>query len=169
MIDYQTIFCDKQVIEGTTLSNRAVDLQSLADYAIGRDLYAQVLAQGEHAKDLRVQVLGSQTDTFADSVVIGDSGVIPVEDINEKKQFFVRFNPTGKKYRYVCLRFIPTVNGHESAMESGVVIGVDEIPPVQEVGTEPTDLANAVKAMIAFVPNIDVVYPFARQDNGYTA
>lgn len=169
MIDYQTIFCDKQVIEGTTLSNRAVDLQSLADYAIGRDLYAQVLAQGTHSKDLRVQVLGSQTNTFADAVVIGDSGVVPVEEINEKKQFFVRFNPTGKKYRYVALRFIPTVNGVESGAESGVVIGVDEIPPVVEVGSDVTELNNAVKAMIAFVPNIDIIYPVARQDNGYTA
>lgn len=168
MIDYQTIFSDKQVIEGTTLSNRMVDLQSLADYAIGRDLYAQIVAQGTHAHDLRVQILGSDSESFADAVVIGDSGVVPVADINEKKLFFVRFNPTGKKYRYVCLRFIPTLEGVESA-ESAIVIGSDEVPPVPEVGVEPTDLANAVKAFIAFVPAIDVVYPVAREGNGYTA
>ena len=170
MIDYQTIFCDRQVISATTLSNRAVDLQALASYGVGRQLFVNCMPQGTHAHDLRVQILGSKTGDFAtDAVVVGDSGVIPVNDLNANGHFFVGFNPIKDKYRYVALRFIPTIEGEASEEVTNGGNGSDVVPNVPEVGVVPADLANGIKAYIDFTPALDIVYPMAREDMGYSA
>lgn len=168
MVDFQTIFCDGQVVERTTLSNRGIDLQSLADYAIGRSLYAQVVLQGTLTRDLRVQILGADNAAFTDATVIGDSGVIDKGEFNANGEAFVQFNPTGKKYRYVTLRFIPTLAEGES--DTGTEVpGSDVVADVPEVGSDVTPVNNAIRAQIAFVPHLNIIYPVANADKGYSA
>lgn len=168
MIDFQTIFSDQQVISATTLSDRAVDLQSLADYGIGRELFVNCVTQGTHANDLRIQILGSDTRAFSSVDVIGDSGVITATELNATKKFCIHVNPTGKKYRYICLRYIPTIEGSASETISDGTAGSATVSAPPKVGDQITDVANSIRAYVGFVADFDVQYPYANQSMSYS-
>ena len=163
IVDFQTIFSDEQVVLGTTLSERSIDLQASADYAIGRNIYAHVLTQGDMSHDLRVQILGCNSTDFADVEVVGDSGVIPQADLTFGSDLYVQLVATGKKYRYVCLRYIPTNDG-TAVTDSTAGTPPTTMPPVAKVGSTETAIANALRAQIEFVPAMDINYPYANED-----
>lgn len=167
LVDYQTIFCDGQVITATTLSDRAVDLQSLADYGKGKTWSVHCLIQGTHTYDLRVQVVGSTSPNFSDIVVVGDSGVIDKAKLVQGYDFFVDVGAVGKKYRFLALRFIPTIEGAETNTISNGTQGVDNIPHVLPVGAVPQAVANAIRAQIELLNNSNVDYPHANDQLAY--
>lgn len=169
MVDYQTIFCDGQVIEGTTLSDRAIDLQTLADYGKGKPWSVHVIAQGAHEHDLRVQIVGSKTATFNDVVVVGDSGVIPRAKLVQGFDRYIDVNAVGEKYRYLALRFIPTIDGNASETISAGTKGTDAIPSVLRVGEVPAPIANGIRAQIELLNNTNVAYRHANDDKSYSA
>lgn len=169
LVDYQTIFCDGQVIEETTLSNRSIDLQSLADYGQGRQWFVHCLVQGAHSNPLRVQVLGSDSNNFSNVEVIGDSGVIAAADLTFGSDFNVAINPIGAKYRYITLRFIPTINGSESETISDGTTGSGTIPGVTKVGAAVNAVAGAIRAQLEFLAVSDVTYPHANDNLNYSA
>lgn len=175
LVDYQTIFCDGQVITATTYSDRSVDLQSLADYGKGKPWSVHCLIQGTHSNDLRVQVVGSTSPNFSDIVVVGDSGVIAKAKLVQGYDFYVDVGAVGKKYRYLALRFIPTI---ETEVEGETVTtatetvgegsaGVDNIPHVLPVGAVPQAVANAIRAQIELLNNSNVDYPHANDQLAY--
>lgn len=175
LVDYQTIFCDGQVISATTYSDRSVDLQSLADYGKGKPWSVHCLIQGTHTYDLRVQVVGSTSPNFSDIVVVGDSGVIAKAKLVQGYDFYVDVGAVGKKYRYLALRFIPTI---ETEVEGETVTtatetvgagsaGVDNIPHVLPVGAVPQAVANAIRAQIELLNNSNVDYPHANDQLSY--
>ena len=175
IVDYQTILADKQVITETTLSDRSVDLQALADYGMGHRWAVHVLCQGAHANDLRVQVLGSDKPTFESVTVIGDSGVFSAAELTFGKEFYVDIVPTGKKYRYVALRFIPTIHsesqsGVETTSETIVngQAGTGNVSPVPKVGDTVTAVANAIRAQIELINVQHLDYPHAVDDMSYS-
>ena len=175
LVDYQTIFCDGQVITGTTYSDRAIDFQSLADYGKGKPWSVHCLVQGTHTYDLRVQVVGSQANNFSDVVVVGDSGVIDKAKLVQGYDFYIDVNAVGKKYRFLALRFIPTivtqVEGQDVATATETVgegvAGVDNIPHVLKVGEVPSPVDNAIRAQIELLNNSNVDYPHANDQLGY--
>lgn len=179
LVDYQTIFCDGQVITATTYSDRSVDLQSLADYGKGKPWSVHCLIQGTHSNDLRVQVVGSTSPNFSDIVVVGDSGVIEKAKLVQGYDFYVDVGAVGKKYRYLALRFIPTIETTETVEGEEVTTstatetvgegsaGVDNIPHVLPVGAEPQAVANAIRAQIELLNNSNVDYPHANDQLAY--
>lgn len=166
LIDSRNIFCDKQVIADTTLSQRSLDLTGLSDHAVGINLYVHCLTQGDFSNDLRVQILGAEDNTFANPIVIGDSGVIQQANLVNGSDFFVQMLPVGEKYRFVCLRIIPTVNGVGSETVSGSdTPNVSAIAVVTPVGSEDTPIANALRAQIETVAALGKpVYSYANAD-----
>lgn len=167
IVDSQTIFSDKQVITKTTLSQRSVDLQALGDYGVGRNLYVHVITQGDMANDLRVQILGSTDEEFAEPVLLGDSGVHKSTKLTNGSEFFVRLDETGEKYRYVCLRYIPssTTVTEDTSVSGGKAFSSTEVfAPVSEVGVEEKAVANAVRAELTFVAALGQQYPYANSD-----
>lgn len=175
LVDYQTIFCDGQVITATTFSDRAIDLQSLADYGKGKPWSVHCLIQGTHTNDLRVQVVGSTSQNFNNVVVVGDSGVIEKAKLVQGYDFFIDVQAVGKKYRFLALRFIPTI---ETEVEGETVTtatetvgegsaGVDNIPHVLKVGAVPDPIANGIRAQIELLNNSNVDYPHANDQLSY--
>ena len=167
LVDYQTIFCDGQVISATTYSDRSVDLQSLADYGKGKPWSVHCLIQGTHTYDLRVQVVGSTSPNFSDIVVVGDSGVIEKAKLVQGYDFFVDVGAVGKKYRYLALRFIPTIETTATETVGEGSAGVDNIPHVLPVGAVPQAVANAIRAQIELLNNSNVDYPHANDQLSY--
>lgn len=171
IVDAITVLSDKQVLDATTYSQRAIDFQTLADYGTGRDLYVHFIAQGTHAKDLRIQVLGLRTTDDATPIILGDSGVIPRAELVQGGDGYVRVSETRTKWRYLVLRYIPTDKGQGSE----TVVGGDKFEctchfnePVK-VGETQAPIANAIRAQIEFVPVLGNVYPCANADKSYTA
>lgn len=167
IVDSQTIFSDKQVITKTTLSQRCVDMQALGDYGVGRNLYVHVTTQGDLSNDLRVQILGSTDDTFAEPVLLGDSGVHKSAKLTFGSEFFVRLDETGEKYRYICLRYIPssTTVTEDTTVSGGKAFTSTEVfAPVSAVGEEEEAVANAVRAELSFVAALGQQYPYANAD-----
>lgn len=175
IVDYQTILADKQVVTETTLSDRSVDLQSLADYGMGHRWSVHCLCQGAHEHDLRVQILGSATPTFEAVDVIGDSGVFSAASLTFGKEFYVDIVPTGKKYRYVAARFIPTIQSESGAVSSAseTVVngqaGTGNVSPVPKVGDTVSPVANAIRAQIELINVQRLDYPHAVDDLSYSA
>lgn len=169
IVDYQTIFCDKQVIEATSLSDRAIDLQALADYGMGRNWFVHVFIQGTHSNPLRVQVLGFTDNTFTNGVVVGDSDVYAAAKLVQGFNFTVPVNPKASKYRYLALRFVPTISGTETTeISSGTTATAGNMAVVPPVVGSVSAVANAVRAQLELLPIEDISYPHAGDDLSYS-
>lgn len=170
IVDANTVLSDKQVLDGTTYSQQAIDFQTLADYGTGQNLYVHFIAQGAHDKDLRIQVLGLREIGDATPIILGDSGVIKKSELVLGGDGYVRVNESRKKWRYLVLRYIPTDSGSgaETIVGTDAPDMTDFNQPVK-VGEEPKAIANAIRAQVEFVPVLGTVYPYANADKGYTA
>lgn len=158
----------QQDVQAVTNSQRCVDFQSLADYGVGRPWYIVVQCCGAISKDLRVQIIGSEDNTFSTVTTIADSGVIPTASLVQGYEFKIQVPQVDKKYRFLALRYIPSESGvgstgAETPSGSGFVLtGIFD--PMKKVGEEQKAVDNAVSAFAT--PNVgtDVDYPQANAD-----
>ena len=166
IVDANVILSDKQVITDTTYSQRAIDFKSLADYGVGTNLYVACLTQGNFSTALRVQVLGCKDDTFTDPVVLGDSGVKQITELVFGSKFFIRINETGKKYRYLLLRIIPTTqDGHYNETVTGNdKVDITNFAAPTKVLEGVTPIADALRAEIVDTAALGTVYGYANAD-----
>ena len=166
IVDANVILSDKQVITDTTYSQRAIDFKSLADYGVGTNLYVACLTQGNFSTALRVQVLGCKDDTFTDPVVLGDSGVKQITELVFGSKFFIRINETGKKYRYLLLRIIPTTqDGHYTETVTGNdKVDITNFAAPTKVLEGVTPIADALRAEIVDTAALGTVYGYANAD-----
>lgn len=171
IIDSLNILSYRQVIGDVTYSDRAIDLQTSADYGVGRPLYVELVANGQHAKDLRAQVVGANKPDFSDCTAIADSGVIKAAKLVAGFSIDIEVPPTDRKYRYIAMRYIPsdadTVNNPDTVVSGASGTDVDisayALPPV--VGAEQEDLPNGITAYVVVTPVSHVAYATANQDN----
>nr|DAQ04771.1 MAG TPA: major capsid protein [Caudoviricetes sp.] len=171
IVDANTVLSDYQEITATTYSQRTIDFQTPADYGSGtQNLYVHFMAQGAHAKDLRIQILGLLTEDDATPLIIGDSGVIKKTDLVAGSDGYIQVLPNKQKWRYLKLRYIPTTDGTGTETVTG-----SEKPDLtnfnqpRKVGEEPKVVANAIRAQLESVAVLGTVYPFANEDKSYTA
>lgn len=170
IIDSLNILSYRQVIGDVTYSDRAIDLQTSADYGVGRPVYVELVANGQHAKDLRAQVVGANKSDFSDCAAIADSGVIKAAKLVAGFSIDIEVPPTDKKYRYVAMRYIPsdadTVNNPDTVVAGASGTDVDisayALPP--KVGEEQEDLANGITAYFVLTPVSHVDYAHANDD-----
>ena len=166
IVDANVILSDKQVITDTTYSQRAIDFKSLADYGVGTNLYVACLTQGDFSTALRVQVLGCKDDTFTDPVVLGDSGVKQITELVFGSKFFIRINETGKKYRYLLLRIIPTTQDgkYTESVTGNDKVDITNFAAPTKVLEEVTPIADALRAEIVDTAALGTVYGYANAD-----
>lgn len=167
IVDSHLILADHQEVTATTLSQRCVDMQAYGDYGVGHNAYVQTVMQGDMSTDLRVQILGSEDETFANPILLGDSGVYKQAQLVNGATFFTRLNETGEKWRYVCVRFIPTTADGKSSEEVTGGVAYEQtgaFAPVSKVGEEVTPKANNVRAQVVFVAALGTLYPYANSD-----
>ncbi len=168
ILDSQAIFARDQVVTETTYSQRAMDLQALADYGVGANAYIECVVNGAFTKYLRVQLVGSATDDWADIIVISDSGVKDKAELVAGKVFYVPFTITDKKYKNICLRFIPSddaASNDSSATPSGTAYALDGAfaePP--KVGAEKAEVANSISCHLVLTPTTHVEYDTVNSD-----
>lgn len=165
-VDARTILSDKQVIKGKTLSQKAIAYVDNGDQAFESEFYIGCYIQGDFTHDLRVQILGFNDETFGgDPVLIGDSGVIEKENLTFGTAFSIKANPTGKRYKYLALRYIPTLDGVEvtdDTTDSPLNPATFAIPT--KIVDDTTPVADAIRAQYEREFNGGVSYPFANQD-----
>ena len=166
IIDANVILCDKQVITDTTYSQRAIDFKALADYGVGVNRYVACSTQGDFSTALRVQVLGCKDDTFTDPVILGDSGVKQITELTFGSRFYIRINETGKKYRYLLLRIIPTT---QDGKFTETVSGNDKVDITNfalptKVLEEVKPIADALRAEIVDTAALGTMYGYANAD-----
>lgn len=168
ILDSQAIFSRDQVVEEVTYSQRAMDLQSLADYGIGAHAYIECVVNGAFTKYLRVQLVGSKTDDWADLIVISDSGVKDKDELVAGHVFYVPFNMTDKKYKNICLRFIPSddaASNDGTATPTGTAYALEgnyAEPP--KVGLEKAEVPNSISCHLVLTPTTHVEYDYVNQD-----
>lgn len=165
-VDARTILSDRQVIKGTTLSQRAVAYIDSGDQAFEREFYIGCYVQGDFTHDLRVQILGFNDAKFTgEPVLVGDSGVIEKENLTFGSAFSVKANPTGKKYKYLAVRYIPTLDGVEvkdDTTDDPTDNATFAIPTPITGKVEP--LADSIRAQYERQFNGGAIYPFANED-----
>lgn len=182
LVDAKNIFSDKQTLTVVSYSQKTLDMKEASDFGIGHNLYAVVYTQGDFSFDLRVQVLGHNNPSVADStpVVIGDSGVVPLAELTHGSRVPVRIDETGKKYRYLTLRYIPSVNGTGidpveaveasegvEAVEGTEEVTVNSLPNFAmptPVGEEDTPIADTLRAQLESIASVAPLYRAANAD-----
>ena len=166
IIDANVILCDKQVITDTTYSQRAIDFKALADYGVGVNRYVACSTQGDFSTALRVQVLGCKDDTFTDPVILGDSGVKKITELTFGSRFYIRINETGKKYRYLLLRIIPTTqDGHfTETVQGNDNVDITNFAAPTKVLEKVTPIADALRAEIVDTAALGTMYGYANAD-----
>lgn len=168
ILDSQAIFSRDQVIDAVTYSQRAMDLQALADYGVGQNAYIECVVNGAFTKYLRVQLVGSANDDWSDLIVISDSGVKDKSELVAGHVFYVPFSITDKKYKNICLRFIPSddaASNDSSATPTGEAFAIDGAyaePP--KVGAEKDEVANSISCHLVLTPTTHVEYDAVNSD-----
>jgi len=168
IVDSNTILSKDQVLATVTYAQRAIDLQASADYGVGRDAFVKFLIKGNFTLDLRCQIVGSDSADFSNLKVISDSGVKEAAELLEGTQFFLRFNPTNLKYRYITIRYIPTAAGTANTGTESVVGGdtpdVTNFAPPTPVGSVEANTADSIDAFIVLDGEFDAGYDYANSD-----
>ena len=161
-------FSYQQDVTAVTNSQRSVDLQSMADYGVGRPWWIVVNCCGAISSNLRVQILGSEDDTFSTVSVIADSGILVSTSLVQGYEIKMQVPQTDKKYRYIALRYIPSTTekpstGTEAPTGSGFTLS-EVFDPVKEAGKIPAEVKNAVTAFASPNVSTSLDYPQANAD-----
>lgn len=164
--DARAFFSDEQVVTETTYSQKAYDFMAAWDHAIGSQLYVTCICNGDFAKDLRVQVIGS-TDgkTWDIKHPLGDSGVYAKEDLKTNKTFPIHVVETGQKYRYVTLLYIPSTGGVEDTnVSSPTEPDLTNFAVAHKIGEKREPKANAITAFFGTIAAISPIVRYANSD-----
>ncbi len=169
MKDMQFCFSYNQDVTAVTNSQCSVDFGALADYGVGRPFYITVQACGTHDKDLRIQVLGCEDNTFSKPVVLNDSNVIPKASLVQGYEVNLQVPQVDQKYRFLALRYIPSdpdtpSKGNETVSGGSAFTRNADFDPPRVVGKVPTAVKNAVTAFGAINIASSVDYPQANAD-----
>lgn len=159
-IDEYTILSDRQVVEKIAYSDRAWDLGAEMD--VGQSNIPHricVLIEGTFDKGLTIQLVMANKADFSDAVVAQSSKAFEAADLTAGKKFFFTLTPSGEKYRYVALKYLPTGvsdNDNDAKPE-------DPCPP--EPVLNPSEApANSVSAWHTTIADYGTWYPFVNQD-----
>lgn len=168
IVDSQTILSYRQVVTDVTYSQHGFDWGEKADYGVGEPIWLEVTIHGAFAKNLRCQLIGSDSKDFTNPVVLGDSGLYKKEELTAGKLISVQLVQTDKKYRYMCARYIPSAVG--SAEDANATPSGDNacdctpLAPPPKVGEVPAELANGLSAHLALVAPTQVQYKYVNED-----
>lgn len=161
-------FSYRQVLDAVSNSQRSVDLQTMADYGVGRPWWVVVQACGTFTKDLRIQIIGSEDKEFSTVVHIADSGVIPKASLVQGYEYKIQVPQVDRKYRFIALRYIPSETGTPSKGDetpSGSEYTLDGVfDPVEVAGKVPEPLADGVTAFASINVATELDYPHANAD-----
>ncbi len=172
LIDSLTVLSSNQDVSATTLSERAIDMNALADQGLnGKPLYVHVIMKGAATKDLRVQVLGFQTPgTYTSPDVIADSGVYAAENLVHGALIQVAIPPVDRKYRVIALRYIPSDDNtaETTTITSGTTASASNYDAPPKVGASPVTAADTVDAFLSgsFVSSVAYQYANASLSTG---
>ena len=163
LIDSQSILEYRRAITKTCYSRHAMDFRACADYGLGQPLYLDVKIDGNHTKNLRVQLVGFNP------VVIADTGLHPSAELVEGKHLYAQIVQTDKKYRYIAARFIPSTDGTTESTDVDVSATYNpeeliKFSPVKKVGEDLPAVANGVSAYLVVNIPTDVEYPSVNAD-----
>lgn len=168
ILDSLAIFSRDQEVTEVTYSQRSMNLKALADYGVGRNAYIECICGGAFSKFLRVQLVGFTDDTLSDPIVISDSGVKDKAELVAGHIFYIPFSITDKKYKIICLRYIPSTDAATndgSATPSGEAFTITEgyaAPP--KVGEDKAEKANTISAHLVLTPSSQVQYDYVNAD-----
>lgn len=110
LIDVYTLFSDKQVI-GTknVYSQKAWDLQAEIDFGQSNmNHYICVQVMGAFTNGLTIQLIKANKADFSDAQVLQASPQYTAGQLKPGFRHFFTVTPTGEKYRYLCLKYLPT-------------------------------------------------------------
>lgn len=167
IVEARTILSYEQVVEETTYSQRYIDLKAQADYGVGRPLYFVFNVLGTFAKDLRAQIVGFTDDEFTDPVVLADSGIQESASLVEGTSFCVQLNQVDKKYKNICVRYIPSTGGTETTdvgSSGAEVPDVSNFAPPPKVGEETKAIANGITSFACLTVPTKVLYKYVNAD-----
>lgn len=161
IVDHFDILSDKQVIDGNCYSDQAKDFGAEMD--IGQTAvpqYIKLIADGTHTSALTVQLIGANKADFTDAFVVATTVQIPSADLVAGWHTYLPVPAIGKKYRYLCLKYIPT-GGSDSETEKPE--DGNYCPPTPVLG-EATEVPNGITAFFTTVNDFHTEYPYANAD-----
>lgn len=173
--DARNLLASNQVISATTLSQRYLDFNALADYGVGHlPIFLTTIIKGQFTHDLRIQLLATEEEDgdFSNPIVVADSGLTPADELYAGKVIPVLIPPTNKKYRAVCARFIPSRAESSEGAGDGVLETTDitggtpyvvdsTFNPPAKVGDTNAEVADAVDCFLTSEMATDLYYPNA--------
>lgn len=164
IFDQNDILADRLVVATKVRkAQKAKDFNGVTDFGMGQPIYVACYCQGDFTHDLRVQALAS-TDGVTYTTVVADSGVRPKEELTFGKSFSFAIPATGRKYRFLTLRFIPSTDGVEGTEEDTEIGDIAQWGAPNKVGETVAPIENAIRAQLETVQALDPEYSYANDD-----
>lgn len=164
IFDHNDILADRLVVTTKVRkAQKAKDFNGVTDFGMGQPIYVACYCQGNFTHDLRVQAIASN-DGVTWTIVVADSGVYPKAELTFGKSFSFAIPATGRKYRFLTVRFIPSTNGVDVTDEDTDIGEVHHWGAPNKVGETIAPIENAIRAQLETVQALDPVYPYANDD-----
>lgn len=164
-IDQLDVLSDHQTIEGTTFSDRAkiVGVNSSDWGHGGLPRYVAICCEGAFTlgATLEIKLLGYTEPDLTDAFVINTTGPVKQADIEQGKGWYLLVQPTGRKYKYICLKYIVADVGDDA--DDTHEEGESMCPTLPMLGIpEPKD--NTFTSFITLAIDSQITYPYANPD-----
>lgn len=164
VIDALEVFSDYQVIDGTMYSQRAKYVGAPNDWGHGgQQRYVTIISHGAFTlgATLEIQLIGyTDKENLTDAFVICTTGAITGTDIVEGSKWDIPVHPVGKKYSYICLKYIvPDVGESSDPMDEA-----SDLCPTKPVLGAEDPKENCFSAFTQFSIDSQLTYPYANAD-----
>lgn len=161
IIDSLDIMSDQQTITGTSYSQRAKYVGAPCDWGqSGIQKFIQVTAYGNATLGTGISfaVLGYNKPDVSDAFVITQTEQFPNAEVTEGFTKFLPIPPVGKKYSYVCVKYVVTGGAEDSEAHE------ENLCPSEPVLNEREQQNDTYSAFITFTADTGLSYPFANMD-----
>lgn len=163
IIDALEVLSDHQTIDGTMYSQRLKYVGPPNDWGMGgMPRVCTVISHGafDIGATLELQLLGATKEDFSDAFVIQTTGSITGTDIQAGSKWDLYVNPTGKKYSFVCVKYIVVDVGDSATVDDEA----DDLCPTKPLLKEPEPEDNTFSAFFQLATDSQLTYPYANED-----
>lgn len=160
-MDALDLLSEKQVITGTSYSTRAKHCGAPSDWGnSGIPRYVQINALGPLTVGTAIQfhLVGFNKEDLTDAMVLHSTDTYQAADITAKFKTFLPISITGKKYSYICVKYVVT-GGTEDEEDHE-----ETLCPPDEVNSYPEEIENGFTAFVTAVADTGLQYPYANPD-----
>ena len=153
--DYGNFLSCKQVLDEEKISYATKYIDFMASNDIGQTalpLFVKIICHGAFTKALKIDLMMANKKDFTDAVSVSSLDVAQ-SALTRGWNSFISIPATGKKFRYLSLKYTPTGATVENTAKAGSMC------PSEPVLYEDKEIQKALSAFVVTVNDFNTIYP----------